>query len=661
MAISLISVPRKKRRFLTYDLEWIPGTMRLRMVGVYDGERYRSYKTVAEFLDAELTNENSGAWFYAHAGGMHDVAFVMKEVIKRGGRRVREKAIDPPWSPFYDESLKETVAFGEPDGKEVFAAGNASAYSVDASFSSSSAIIVKIQRGSYAKWCFVDSFWLLRVPLAKIGKWLGMEKGEGVKNAYGVPFEDWEEAEKREWYSTVSFKELESYNEQDCKILWNAIDQFEETIISVGGQLQMTLASTAMHLFRRRFLKREVTTDMRVNRLARGTYVGSRVEPFRKLSMKRLSYFDINSSFPFAMLSPCPGEKKTTTRRLPDDEESIFMVEADVTVPESHVPPVPYRLGDRVFFPTGSWRAWFTSIDFRLLEREGCKINRTYESVHFHPNTDLAEYANTVYDMRKAGKSEFEKIVYKLLLNSLYGKFAENDAKRSMHVFPFYEDYMMLRSKETQGEAEMLFPGVWLENNVVEVAHMHVPVSTHITAIARRNLFNYLKQAVGLSYCDTDSIISESTYPESKELGGMKLEHMWDGRPWGKPSGEFYSPKVYRGRCALDCPCEESKKKREKAGPDAEHVIVKAKGFSLGRKGREQLDRFEKLTQGEEIKVTRQARLMETYRKRDVEPRETEVKKRFRDRVIPKRKFLVDGSTRPWDVKEIQAMTKKSK
>jgi hypothetical protein len=80
MTIRPISARGNRRRFATYDLEWVPGSdpdrakaagfvpLALRLVGVYDGKSYRHYTSISDFLNSELTPENSGMWYYAHAG-----------------------------------------------------------------------------------------------------------------------------------------------------------------------------------------------------------------------------------------------------------------------------------------------------------------------------------------------------------------------------------------------------------------------------------------------------------------------------------------------------------------------------------------------------------------------------------------------------------------
>ncbi|KKM78681.1 hypothetical protein LCGC14_1357610, partial [marine sediment metagenome] len=169
MALTIIKSKRKVRDFLTYDLEWVPGSLEVRLVGVYDGERYRCYNSIDTFLNRELTRENRGKWFYAHAGGLADFQFILERLSLRKG------------------------------------------WTVKCAFSGSAAIICTVRRGKNA-WHFVDSYWLLRDKLENIAKWIGLEKGEADKRQT--------EEEAREFYATAPLPVLIEYNEQDCVILW---------------------------------------------------------------------------------------------------------------------------------------------------------------------------------------------------------------------------------------------------------------------------------------------------------------------------------------------------------------------------------------------------------------------------------------------------------
>ena len=86
---------RDPLRLAVYDLEWIPGTYECRLVGVRDERGYRSYPSVLEFLQAELSSRNRGKVFFAHAGGLADVQFLLAEIIKRKNPNFR---VEGSWS-----------------------------------------------------------------------------------------------------------------------------------------------------------------------------------------------------------------------------------------------------------------------------------------------------------------------------------------------------------------------------------------------------------------------------------------------------------------------------------------------------------------------------------------------------------------------------------
>lgn len=583
------------RDFLTYDLEWAKGNPvvtskgdeyhhpKVRMAGVYCKKRgYRWYKTIEDFLNAELTHKNRGKWFYAHAGGLADMLFVM-------------------------EYLADNPVFH-----------------VDASFSGSSAIIVHIRRGKNV-WHFIDSYWLLKGKLADIAKIVGMEKGE-VDSFDDAPLE-----------------KLVPYNELDCVILWKAIDAFENALLEIGGQLQMTLASCSMFLFRKRFLKRTIHTSQWVNERARQSYIASRVEVF-ELKCQNAYYYDINSSFPYAMTFECPGnllmsDKRLTISRLQDPD---YQVLADLTieVPEMYFPPLPFRTKTSVYFPTGKWRCWFTGVDIALLLEKGGDIVKVHEVLHFDSFDDLSEFASVLYDKRLKSETESEKYTVKILLNSLYGKFAEGSLKTSLLLHPPTTKCPHWPRHEDDTCIEMLFPGAFLIENEIEVPHAHVPISSVITARARRILYGHMHKAGNFHYCDTDGFSTTNENVETSEkLGGLKLE-------LEIKKGQFVRPKFYR----LD-------------------DKVRAKGFSLRpqrddsipidkrEKWEEKMkvERYLKLVNGQAIEMERFSRIKELYRQGITTPTERKIKKRMQNKVRNKRDVLRGGKTRPWRVEELDS------
>jgi len=602
MSITIIKGKPRTRHIVTYDMEWTPGTPRygmpsklnnVRMVGCYDTDRgYRCYRTVREFLRQELNSINRGKWFYAHAGGLADVQFVLEEI----------------WQI----------------NKEF----NRQVFEVKASFSGSSAIIVHVKfKGSKAVYHFIDSFWLMRTSLENIGKWVGLEKGASEQRRT--------KEQARDYYTNAPFEELRTYNERDCVILHKAICNFEQVLIEMGSQLQMTQASSAMQLFRRAYLKYEIPTNTQSNEIARKSYFASRVEVFSRRCGKA-NYFDINSSFPYAMTKPCPGALSVLNRKIEHlgEEDKIFIADCDIEVPDSYLTPMPYRANDRVFFPTGKWRAWVTSVDLDLLLKEGGRLLKVYEVHHFEPFYDLAQYAQDIYDKRGKAADGFEREVYKILANSLYGKFAESSDKVEMVIDPPKE---LLRRLSEDDE---LMPGIYLVERIAHVPHVHVPISSHITSYARTRLYEYMAMCKDSYYCDTDGFATTEELDTSSKLGDIKLEKYIE-------EGHFVQAKLYMLKGTDD-------KGNPLGGLDPDtgkhEGLIKAKGFSkLSYK------QFSTLLEGGSIEFERMSRLKDLYRRGETQPEEIVVRKKINPHTIPKRFVYPDGHTRPWTIDEINS------
>jgi hypothetical protein len=604
-AVSLtpLTTPAKSHKIAVYDLEWIPETYELTLAGFDDGERYVSFPTIERLLNHVMQPKYRAYKFYAHAGGLADMHFLLEKLVQKPNIRV------------------------------------------DASFSGSSAIVVKARWGG-SVYTFYDSYWLFRDKLAHLSKFTGIEKNRGVWKCASFPAcghvgrvcadapgcgcstEPEPLCIFRAPYSI-----LRDYNERDCRILYRAIVAFQEELLEMGGELRSTIASTALSFFRRVYLRDPIATSPVMNDALRAAYISSRVEPFREVLDSPASYYDINSSFPFAMTQPCPGEHLSTGATIPDTDAPFF-ARAVVSVPEMFLPPLGARgKDDRIFFPTGSWRGLFSAPDLRLLESVGGRIESVEECHVYHSFTDLACYALDLYERRlkakKAGQS-FRALVLKYLLNSCYGKFGEHREKTSMRVHPHNagcphggaHETLNARGEMSASCIEQLFSGVDLVTEEKSIPHEHVPIAAHITSLARATLYKYLAMCgEDLYYTDTDSIVTGQTLPVGDALGELKKEY-------DVTSGRFIQPKLYE----ID-------------------GHVKSKGFS-----RLTSEQFQALVSGQEIRVERMYRVKELAREQG---RFGPVGKTFDKRIRlgmsrPKRQADATGGTRPWTYEETQ-------
>ena len=574
---------RKYRRFGVLDLEWVPGEalplpvnveveiegiheiyklplpvakrttspLKLRMAGYYDQqkvgegdegeaariERYQSFETIHDLLDFMLTREMRGMWFFAHAGGLADMQFVLDVLLDEIKRQKAE------------ECCASTTTIGEDGEKNVeFKSG---AWQIKASFSGSSAIIIHVIKGKNA-WHFVDSYWLLRDKLASIGKAIGVLKGDSpeakawMSERFGREITDFEELSQPEkviFYRDVPMPILIGYNKTDCEILWKAIDEFEKEIFVLGGQLQQTIASTAMTLFRRKYLQRDIFTSEKLNQIAQESYFASRVEVISR-NIDDFLMYDINSSFPYAMTFPLPANLTGFRTTLPDEQsdECLYLANVTIEVPDMHLPPLPYRKEGRVFFTVGRWRSWFTSTDLNLARREGAIVHKVHEVYTFEPFFDFKGYADDIYKLRSEATTEFRKLVLKYLLNSLYGKAAESILKQEMLINPPELD---------RAKMQMLQPGVWLQEKEAVIAHRHVVISSFITAIARRTLYDLAKecyrQELPMAYCD--SITGDRTVVLRSPEGWVIIDPIEE--VWAKRGTGFSSYRDVKETCSL--------------------------------------------------------------------------------------------------------------
>ena len=542
------------------------------LCGAFDERGYRSYATIEAFLAGELIEANCGRRFYAHYGGASDMVFLLRAMV------------------------------------------DVRSLSIRGLFSGSSAIVVQVEDGQ-KRWTFLDSFWTMRTSLAKIGKSVGLEKG------------------KVDHDKEISEAELREYNEQDCRILYEALVAFQRVVNDEGGELRVTAASTSLDLFLRRYLTRPIKNSPHLSEIARPAYIASRVEPFWN-KCERAELWDINSSFPYSFTGAIPGDlTRSSAGRLPSS--GLWLADVEVSVRDEY-PALPYRHNGRVFFPNGTFRTRITSEDFACGRFDVLSVGDVWE---FDGRDCMRGFAETYY--AKRAKGGFESEVYKIFLNSLYGKFAERDEKTVLHVRP----------KKREPHWDSLGAHIYLDRHAVSPAeHAHVPISAFITARSRRYLLEWIRLAANLGrvyYCDTDSVLCDALPAaiRSEGLGGLKLEAK-------VVSGVFQGPKLY----AYEREAEEIDKR----------MTIKAKGFSRvvssGKTERRALtyEDFLSLQSGESATIERMRRIRELLaeqhrRGEGYIPDAVRQLKRLRA-PTPKRAQLPDGGSRPWNVDELDAL-----
>jgi hypothetical protein len=323
---------------------------------------------------------------------------------------------------------------------------------------------------------------------------------------------------------------------RDAEILWLAIQGLQQELLSLGGQLKATIAGCSMDLFRRKYLVEPwPVPHPGINNLAREAYYGARTEPYRLGKSVGVNAYDINSLYPSVMRQieyPHPGglslymHEQITPRTL--DQAGIS--KARVRVPDIDPPPLPRRVGQHLFFPTGQFTGCWTHNELRHAISRGVQVEHIEWSLVssgvFNP---FAEFVEDLYRRRllAASDSPTRAHTFKLLLNSAYGRYGVNPEHGLSVLQPadLDVDWESIRGSEFRlmaGRPYLLMP----VEGPRQPAYCNVPIAAYITAAARIRMHTELEQVIEqVCYTDTDSIFLHGELPVGSDLGDMKQIH----------------------------------------------------------------------------------------------------------------------------------------
>lgn len=340
-----------------------------------------------------------------------------------------------------------------------------------------------------------DSYNILPVSLAK------MEK-ETID--YGL-------MEEEERYKPANKAAISKYLKSDCMNLYKHVMRFVDEY-----GMNLTLAGTAMKQWSKLSDWPVPKTTKEFYDLISPYYYGGRVECFESgIIEENFDVYDINSAYPYAMLEKHPYAETYS-------EYDGFVPNADFyKVSCISRGAFPYRglaarNGKGVFglqFPNDMETRNYTVSKWEYdaaLDTATISNVKVLESIIFTGHVDFATYVNHFYDMRakcKENKDDAGSLFCKLLMNSLYGKFAANPAE--------YKNYMIVPMDVIAGLDECGWEfsgefGPWglAQADVEEDRQRYYNVATgaSITGYVRAMLWRAICSSEGVIYCDTDSI-----------------------------------------------------------------------------------------------------------------------------------------------------------
>ena len=351
----------------------------------------------------------------------------------------------------------------------------------------------------------------------------------------------------------------EERNRTDCIGLHEILTKAQKEVLQDFGvdiRKCMTTAQLSLKSFRTKYLgfelfnpvvmgnffDREVTKEAEFFSEA---YAGGRVEVFDMNEHRLVNGYDVNSMYPSVMRENVPIGKYKVFNGITKDNLLMLMgdyegfAEVTVSTREQDFPVLWKKIEGKLMFPNFDHSTGvFPFPELKRALETGMRIHEVKKVVIFRESRPIfREFVEDVYAMRLKAKEEGNKgksYLLKLILNSLYGKFAQKPLRDKIKIISEYDVI------NEQGEVFHNGEFFYTREKEFKPAVFYMPfISAYITSYARVKLHEYLCQAVEPVYCDTDSVYCLELRENSKEMGFMKLERTLH-------KFRAFNPKVYQ-------------------------------------------------------------------------------------------------------------------
>jgi hypothetical protein len=392
--------------------------------------------------------------------------------------------------------------------------------------------IMVILDGTYHKVKFMDTLNYGGFSVEAMGKILGIPKLIHPACLGRMPRNEKEK------------QELIKYNKRDCEVSRNFMIMLQDVINLEGGELKSTVSSCALDIYRRKFLpfnmiREEVWNGLRVKKYVYEAYYGGRTEVFGRGKIENYNYYDVNSLYPYCMLGefPIPHSVQYYNNETSGfDIKSLLQYEGvawfKLNIPYSKYPLLPYRYNGRLVFPIGRFSGYYTHLEIRrAIELYGKDIILDMKECVYYTKTYkvFEKYVHFMYGKRmenKEKKSPFE-VFYKLMLNSLYGRFAMKNISNTEFFFAETDKEIVKQIKHHKDTSKFDINPNKLSYVVTDSMYdgiSSIPIwSCYVTAYARVLMHKYICETKPV-YIDTDSLFTKTIIKTSKLLGDLKLE-----------------------------------------------------------------------------------------------------------------------------------------
>lgn len=397
----------------------------------------------------------------------------------------------------------------------------------------------RLLTSSVTGWETLDTMLLMPTALHNLGHG-DFEKGELRLDYHRLDATD----EEKEY--------ILKYCEQDCAVLLAAYKRFCKVFTGDENKpCKDTAASNAFKALKGYYPDAPASqwiTTKKFDTTIRPYYHGGIVNTFGGARDISGSYtmVDANSMYPAAMMnykhpasnrfSEAANPALTPEGFLRGFKDRLFFINFSGY---STILPHVKKNGGLEYDVTGDY--WVTSHELQAALRHGfVRVDKIISALVWHDTADYSEFVDEYYAKRQAEKAAGnpEEYVYKIVLNSAYGKFGQNPENYSDTRFELpgdvpEDDLDTHTPWKKVGKTEDGENVIWERDKLIgdeDRSFINVATAASITGAARANLIDAIGAVVSaggvVHYCDTDSIVfeGEATMQLGRKLGEWKVE-----------------------------------------------------------------------------------------------------------------------------------------
>lgn len=381
---------------------------------------------------------------------------------------------------------------------------------------------------------FADSMNIYPSSVKKIGEVIGLSKIDNQKVS-----------NERLTRKNVTNKDIE-YCIRDCEIIFKALLR----IFEMTKGIKITLPGIALNDFRTNYLEKDLYYSPLVDEFF-DSYYGGRNEAFY-VGTVNAQVYDVNSMYPYVMsvmMFPDVYNLKKdnkVNKKFLHHALDYYEGMANVTVKHKNsyfgYLPLKDKINgsEKLIFPTGVFNTTVNFNELRFAVISGIvDILSVNYVVYSNPvSSPFKEFIDDKYQLRQSTDNELDKMILKLQMNALYGKFGQRMKYKSVYYSEIPYDYInacQQINKFCEVQTFNLMRNdcfLIMENSEMKGSYHSIPLfASYITSEARLFLLKNLlaNEKNNVVYCDTDSIFVDN--PDrifsghiATDLGAFKLE-----------------------------------------------------------------------------------------------------------------------------------------